>query len=242
MYLRAHRLSAVQVVEKARELGASLAGIAGVDLLKRSPSYAAYAESPYYSNYTGVEWPLEARSVLVLALAHPLSEPELDWWGAVPGRTIGNRRLIETAEKMKAWLKHLGIVGHPLPYKVEDRGVLLKDAAVLAGLGVIGKNNLLITPEFGPRVRLRALFLESELEATGPLDFAPCTDCDAPCHQACPQQAFPGGTYNRRLCSQQMRADEANPVSVHNWIDLPLAEVVQYCRACELACVVGRGE
>jgi epoxyqueuosine reductase len=41
--------------------------------------------------------------------------------------------------------------GHrPLPYKVEEGGMFLKDAATLAGLGIIGKNNLLITPEFEP--------------------------------------------------------------------------------------------
>jgi epoxyqueuosine reductase len=41
--------------------------------------------------------------------------------------------------------------GHrPLQYKVEEAGMFLKDAATLAGLGIIGKNNLLITPEFEP--------------------------------------------------------------------------------------------
>lgn len=35
-------------------------------------------------------------------------------------------------------------------------------------------NNLVITPEFGPRTRLGALFLEVELEPTGPIDFNPC--------------------------------------------------------------------
>jgi len=32
--------------------------------------------------------------------------------------------------------------------------VSLRHAAVAAGLGVVGRNNLLVTPEFGPRVRL----------------------------------------------------------------------------------------
>ncbi|MBC8492582.1 MAG: hypothetical protein H8D43_02260 [Chloroflexi bacterium] len=35
----------------------------------------------------------------------------------------------------------------PQPYRVEQGRILLKDAAVLAGLGVMGKNNLVITPQ-----------------------------------------------------------------------------------------------
>jgi len=50
----------------------------------------------------------------------------------------------------------------------------LKDAAVLAGLGCIGKNNLLLTPEYGSRVRLRAFTIDLVLPSTGPLPFDPC--------------------------------------------------------------------
>jgi len=47
----------------------------------------------------------------------------------------------------------VGINACPLPYRVEQGGILLKDAAVLAGLGVTGKNNLVITPQLaGPCV------------------------------------------------------------------------------------------
>ena len=87
------------------------------------------------------------------------------------------------------------IAAQPLPYHVEKGGIFLKDAAMLAGLGIIGANNLLITPQFGPRVRLRALFLDCELAApTGPLNFSPCDGCNQPCWEACPQQAFVSGT------------------------------------------------
>ena len=58
-----------------------------------------------------------------------------------------------------------------LHYYVEKGGVFLKDAAVLAGLGCIGNNNMLVTQSYGPRIRLRALFLNVELEPTGPVEF-----------------------------------------------------------------------
>lgn len=179
--------------------------------------------------------------MLVLALVHDEAEPELDWWDGKRG-TPGNRRLESIANNLRQWLKEdLSSDAHLLPYHVEKGGIFLKDAAVLAGLGTIGMNNLLITPEFGPRVRLRALLLDAELAPAGRLDFAPCAGCHMPCRSACPQEAFKDGTYSRALCNEQMKRDEANAVVVGEGQkkDLP-SKYIKYCRACELACPVGK--
>lgn len=99
-----------QIIEKAKTFGASLAGIASIVPFKESPSYEIYHQSPYYEGYEKVEWPVEARSVLVLALFHDPSQPELDWWDYGPGRTRGNRRLMSISESLKEWLdKEFGI-------------------------------------------------------------------------------------------------------------------------------------
>jgi epoxyqueuosine reductase len=218
------------IIEQAKSVGASLAGIASVASLKNSPSYRATGP--------GV-WPPEAKSALVLALAHPETEPELDWWG-VQGGTAGNRQLQLMSDNLKRYLAEaFEIAAQPLAYHVERGGIFLKDAAVLAGLGTIGANNLLITPEFGPRVRLRALFLDTEIAQTGPIDFSPCDSCSRPCWAACPQRAFGSGTYHKPSCEQQMQADDANSVPTKSVSDNDLRQVVDYCRACELACPVG---
>ncbi|MEA3231699.1 MAG: hypothetical protein U9Q05_08095 [Thermodesulfobacteriota bacterium] len=61
---------------------------------------------------------------------------------------------------MSIWLeKEKGITAEKLPYHIESGGIFLKDAAALAGLGCIGKNNMLVLMKYGPRVRLRALLL-----------------------------------------------------------------------------------
>jgi len=175
----------------------------------------------------------------VLALAHDETEPELDWWDGERG-TPGNRRLESIAMSLRQWLKEdLNSNAHLLPYHVEKGGIFLKDAAVLAGLGTIGMNNLLITPEFGPRVRLRALLLDVDLAPAGPIDFAPCAGCAMPCRSACPQEAFKHGAYSRTLCNQQMKTDEANAVIVEGGQekDLP-SKYIKYCRACEVVCPV----
>ena len=222
-----------RIIAQAESFGASLAGVASVNALKKSPSNQLDDR---------VRWPANMESVLVLALAHPRSDPERDWWDRHPGGTPGNRQLIAVADKLAQWLKtELAIKARPLPYRIAEGGIFLKDAAALAGLGVIGKNNLLITPQFGAQVRLRALFLDVVLDPTVSIDFDPCAGCDMPCRRACPQDAFALGGYFRSPCSIQMAIDEANAAKVdHGKYDPVPRVVVKYCRACELSCPVGR--
>jgi epoxyqueuosine reductase len=220
-----------RIIKEAKALGASLAGIASVSSLKQPPSHKVGRK---------LQWPVRFKSALVLALAHKPSEPELDWWDNKEGGSPGNRQMIQTAIRLKQWLKdQFNINAQPLPYHVEKGGIFLKDAAALAGLGTIGKNNLLVTPKLGPRVRFRALLLDVELEATEPRDFTPCEGCDMPCRSACPQEAFSSGSYVRALCYQQMKNDEANKVVFHkSENDHSPSVQVKYCRACELSCPV----
>lgn len=221
-----------EIVAQAKSLGASLAGIASIASLECSPSHEKYKTMP---------WPQGEKSVLVLALNHKESEPELDWWDGNSG-TLGNRRLIDTAERLVEWLKgEFTIDAHRLPYHVERGGIFVKDAAVLAGLGAIGLNNLLVTPEFGPRVRLSALLIEAELTPSGPMDFTPCETCDMPCRRVCPQEAFENGSYSRFLCNRQMESDRAIAVipKEETQNDFSL-QYIRYCRACEFACRAGK--
>ena len=243
------------IVEKAQELGASVAGIARIQDLKASKSYEIYAKSPFYEQYDpkspnyfkfkGVKWREEHKSVLVWALSHPASEPALDWWSMkVKGFTPGNGVMRHQSKQLRIWLdEELGIKALSLPYQIEFGGAFLKDSAHLAGLGVIGRNNLLVTPEFGTRVRLRGIFMEAELEPTGPIDFDPCNGCDRPCHKACPRNAFRSGSFERALCKQENDKREAETEVIEGavmGIEEP-SEVSKPCRFCEFACPVARG-
>ncbi|MFX0064027.1 MAG: epoxyqueuosine reductase [Candidatus Hermodarchaeota archaeon] len=218
------------IIEKAKSLGASLVGITDISTLFDSPSHKNY----------DFQLLAEVKSVIVLALAHKETEPRLDWWDGAG--TAGNTRLESIAKNLKRFIKEeLNTYSRLLPYH-PGGGLFLKDAAVLAGLGIIGANNLVITPEFGPRIRLRVLGVSSSLTITGSKDFDPCATCHMPCRQACPQNAFRDGFYNRALCMIQMKIDEArenNIIEVNGQLDPP-ARYIRYCRACEFACPVGK--
>ena len=258
-----------QIVKKATEFGASLAGIADVEEVKNSPSHFIYGKLDEYKTVGNKEageirprevvWPENAKSVIVIAVLHREEEPELDWWrDGYTGGTAGNRILMSINSKLSKWLeKEKRIKSTKLPYHIEQGGIFLKDAAVMAGLGCIGKNNMVVTPEYGPRIRLRAMFMDVVLHGTGPIDFDPCEECSMPCRSACPQKAFgkrmysekqfgldmlPArtGVYSRHLCNVQMELDDENSEEiVVEGQDEP-GKLVRYCRCCELACPIGK--
>jgi len=95
----------------------------------------------------------------------------------------------------------------------------------------------LITPAYGPRVRLRAILIEHELAPTGPVEDYPCESCDMPCHRVCPQGAFESGVFDRKRCSIQMRLDKLAAGGMSGaGRAVDQVSLVKYCRACELVC------
>ncbi len=64
-----------------------------------------------------------------------------------------------------------------------------KHAAAAAGLGTLGRHSLLVTPEFGPRVRLACVLTEAELKLVPRLPESLCDGCNQ-CIAACPARAL----------------------------------------------------
>ena len=260
-----------QIINKALDFGACLAGIANIAELKKSPSHLISGKMEEFlgvgtkqvkgKKQGEVHWPDNANSAIVIAVEHPLGAPDMDWWiKGLKGGTKGNAKLISVFSKLADWLETEKKIPYvKLAYHIEHGGVFMKDAAVLGGLGCIGKNNLLVTPQFGSRIRLRVMLLDKDLSSTGILDFDPCNNCKEYCRQKCPQKAFdekvyfpeeyklgelPGrtGKYSRIKCNIQMKKNTENGKDV----DFEIAGSdkkgleIRYCRICELVCPVGK--
>lgn len=179
-------VDAADVVAKARELGAQLAGVASAEAL-------ADLAHPPEGVLNG------ARSVVVLARRFV--------YGGVLRRDSGSRshhyttelgltELEEIALNLMFWLEDNGHPALMVPAsasrsKQEDlaaEGPLsLTHAAVAAGLGTLGLNGMLLTPQYGPRVILSAVVTMAPLEPSPRIDHALCLGekCGR-CLLACP--------------------------------------------------------
>lgn len=214
----------------SRSLGATVAATVPAVCLKNSPSALA-AGQPSFQPDTG--------TILILGLYHNPAIPELDWWEE--GRsTPGDRLLHHIIRELAGWFEITArIKTYDIPYQISDGGIYLKDAAVLAGLGIIGRNNLVQIPGLGPRIRFRALWVDIELpEQSMQQQYDPCQNCEAPCQIRCPCGAFAGGTYIRERCRKRMDADKivSKNKSTPN---TPSGRSISHCRVCEIVCPAG---
>jgi epoxyqueuosine reductase QueG len=160
-----------------------------------------------------------ARSVIVMAVAHSLGAvyaPDIMLWTRSKMQT--SRLLDETAEKIGRMLEQEGFLSLPIsadkPVEIvkinpetgknfrqtRALGFLsLKHAAISCGMGEIGRNNLLLTPEFGPHQRLCAIVTQAPLDADSRREFGLCTECDR-CVEACPSGALKHDRYDVDPC------------------------------------------
>jgi epoxyqueuosine reductase QueG len=117
-----------------------------------------------------------------------------------------NSRLTKAVYDLSGFFHKEGFRTMPLPAAgtpVDQRYLRavfsFKDAAREAGLGSIGRHGLLITPSFGPRVRLACLLTDAEAEPSPVKQTDYCVNCDA-CIRVCPAKVLqapkPGETYS----------------------------------------------
>ncbi len=99
--------------------------------------------------------------------------------------------------------------------------LLEKQLAVEAGLGWIGRQSLLVTPEFGTFVVLGVLLLSSEVDHfDSPFEGSGCGECNA-CVAHCPTAALSGDKMvDSRHCISALTIECDNPhgEDLHGWI------------------------
>jgi len=81
--------------------------------------------------------------------------------------------------------------GAPYDARFLEGPLSYKHMARAAGMGIIGWNSLLITPEYGARVRLACIITDAPFPSSTPLDMeSPCPKCGGACINICPAKAI----------------------------------------------------
>ena len=111
-----------------------------------------------------------------------------------------------------------------------------KLAAHLAGLGWIGKSCLLITPDYGPRVRWVSILTDAPIPPTGPALKPRCGDC-RDCVDACPIGAFTGRIFEKNE-PREARFDAA--ACDRYFKEMEKTKGVAVCGMCLYACPYGK--
>ncbi|MDP4147226.1 MAG: hypothetical protein Q8936_22580 [Bacillota bacterium] len=107
-----------------------------------------------------------------------------------------------------------------------------KYAAVKSGLGWIGKNGLLITKKYGPRVRLSTILIDLELPYNNQDEYNGCKECNA-CVNICPTKCLKGTIWNSSLQREDI-------IDVFNCKDKNETRKEYMCGLCLVACPIGK--
>lgn len=183
-----------RVKSKVRSLGADLVGIASPRAMEKYPEQYQWIER--------ILPPPGTNAIIVAGVRIPSSALEINRENPRIAQfsTQGlYTKLVQIAQDLSLFLDDLGyrsaaIPTHlPVPMTKEGMGlkaeVSHRHTALEAGLGNFGINGLILTPEFGPRVRFVSILTDAPLAADKPLAERLCNDC-LKCVKACPVQAI----------------------------------------------------
>jgi epoxyqueuosine reductase QueG len=207
-----------KVIEYSGKKGVDIIGFADPKLFDRFPK----------ENQPSV-YLKETKTVIIIGIH--LYDIMLDIWSKneETGKDVqfADSLLINYCNSIRNFLTKRGYESKIIPY---GPGLYLKDSAALAGMGSIGKNNLLVTEKYGSQVRLRAIATTAPLiigESILESNF--CKDCSI-CIDACPANAFPNGKYNKEICFNYLYSE---------WRILSKYSRL-FCNECIESCPIGK--
>jgi epoxyqueuosine reductase QueG len=223
-----------QIVAQARSLGASIVGVAPAARWdERGDVPPGYRPKDIWSQTSSV-----------ISFGVPMLLPILESTPSINYQEMydtSNRLLDEISYRLAIWLVEAGYPAICLPRDGYGSLEVLLDnpfgsfshtyAAKYAGLGTVGTSHNLLTPQWGPRVRVNSVFTAVELDADAEIDGNLCNGC-ALCARLCPAGAIlaKGGEVAGRL--------DKDACTRHHIV--LKAETRWPCGVCVKVCPVGK--
>lgn len=190
-----------EIRKLAFSLGVDLFGIASIDRFENAPK--GFHPRDIYS-----------RTESVLAFAIQIPSETLFAENPVPFthvNVLAMQKMDQITFDLSRELDKLGLKNVLIPTddpylywdaeRQEGRAILsLRHAAYLAGLGKLGRNNLLINKDYGSMIQIGALLTSTRLEPDPLADYDVCPPSCTICLDRCPQHALTGTTVIQKDC------------------------------------------
>ncbi|MBQ7039918.1 MAG: 4Fe-4S binding protein [Clostridia bacterium] len=204
-------MNAQQIKELAYQCGADICGIASMDRFEGAPpqmdprfimpeaksmivmgfrvmrgSLRGIEEGTFFSNYSAMGYGGLTYNYIPMTVINMCRVIEDEGYEAIPIGHQSDWRAVYGGGSLRENYSKPVEEGKPCP----DVMLHLRICGYLAGLGEIGYSKMLLTPEFGPRLRVGVILTELELEPD-PIYDGPklCNKCMA-CVKECPTGAI----------------------------------------------------
>ena len=151
-----------EVQRIAKLFGADLFGVTGVD------ERWHYSKRVDTRDFSAVENDLPDGMTHVIVMGHAMKHDLVATYpSALAGAATGIEYSHEAAivVQLVTYIRNLGFEAHG---SMNDTALVIP-YAIKAGLGEYGRNQMVITPEFGPRVRFSKIFTNMPLEMSTPV-------------------------------------------------------------------------
>lgn len=225
------------VISYAKEIGLDLIGITTADPFERFLRELDGRAEHYQERfaYRIERWQTMAeprkavpgaKSVVVMGFFYLTEESAPPTPHGKMGRivTYGHLGILKRARLMRSFLKRKG-------YRAVI-GAHRKEAAVRAGLGSIGKHNLVMNPTYGSWVAYQSIITDAEMAPDTPSRDDMCGDCDL-CLKACPTCAlYEPRRLDPRKCVTYMLTSRDVPEECLS----AFGPYILGCDACQEAC------
>lgn len=220
----------------AEKFGADMAGITTYD--------ERWTYSKKYSCATGLEKENKMEDDIhrTIVLIHSMDKDLLQ---TVPSALSGTATGLGYAKdlfvllSLSQYLRNLGYKAVP---SMNDTAISIP-YAIKAGLGELGRHGLLITPKYGPRVRIGKIFTNLPMTTDKPIRFGVkdfCNICSL-CVKACPAKAiFEGEPAKKKVTASTMQGVEKwaiNPEKCFKY----WTTINTDCSVCIRVCPYNRG-
>lgn len=199
-------MDALKIKQIARGLGADLVGIASTQTLN------AYPPDPRFPQVPG-QISSRCKSVVVMGFRIPVAVMRSKMRAPVHYMDmLVMRRMDKVAKRFADVLEQQGFPSFCAAAQQTDfnlkkgsyGNLSFRHLGVEAGLGTLGMNVSLLTPEFGPRLYLTGVLTELDLQADTPLQEQVCLGENClRCLHACPTDAVRHFGIDKRACSSE---------------------------------------